>query len=633
MSANQSEPLIGPIRRRTWREVLRCAPLTASPHVALVITRRGRLVSVLPANARLTLSDYLDWPFEYREVDMRERLLQLDLQLESRDIGYTFLVALRLIYQVVRPERVAIEHADVLRELEEAITQRARAIARALGIEQSGLLKEYLVEALTSGNELPDRFEKLGLALRRADVAIELESHARQYAEAVREQTREHPLVLHFTIESNQPGAMFDVQVGGFYRMRSRESQPHSAATAEDTLRKAVQRTLQRVAADFAPHQDHEASTAMTDELWHDAVLKATLAADNLELLRPSAQARSGRRALIAPPAAPLLTDNPGPLHRPLRARLALPAPASASTGAPHAAADEPAHTEVFIVEPEPAPESSFAPPSSTAAALAHDPSPEADGAAELDWDAIAANVPTFATKGVPYDAPHQEHYQDDLETIDEDDGPASPWLAPLEPPVVDDPGMLATGNDDQPATLSAAPAQMQLPDATDDTPDWIAWQTALAQGHHDGDTADSALPAWHAAAPSHEDEAPPERRPAPLPIHELVARWIELLQSSGSTAFTYRARTIVAHPERTAAIICSLTDDPTLCDRVDDPRCCKLLATALYGVLNIDHQSHDAERPVAIHTPDVASPATPADEDEPDWLIFRHALKDPDPQ
>lgn len=629
MSATLSEPLIGPIRRRSWREVLRCAPLASSPHLALVITRRGRLVSVIPANARRALSDYLDWPFEYREVDMRERLLQLDLQLESRDIGYAFLAALRLIYQVVRPERVAIEHADVLRELEEAVTQRARAIARALGIEQSGLLKEYLVEALTSGNELPTRFEKLGLALCRADVAIELESHARQYAEAVREQTREHPLVLHFTIESNQPGDMFDVQVGGFYRMRSRESQPHSAAAAEDTLRKAVQRTLQRVAADFAPHQDHEASTAMTDELWHDAVLKATLAADNLELLRPSAQARSGRRALNAPPTAPLLTDNPGPPHRPLRARLALPAPASAITETPH---NECAHAEAPAVEPEPASRSSFAPPSGTATAPAHDPSPLADGAAELDWDAIAADVPTSTTKGAPYAALHQEYYRDDTETIGQDADLAPPWRTPIDPPASDAPGRPAPANDDQPGTLSIAPEQMQPPDVTAAAPDWIAWRTALDQPHDDNDDAGSALPTSHAAAPSHEDEAPPDRQPARLPAHELVARWIELLQSSGTTAFTYRARMIVAYPERTADIICNLTDDPALCDRVDDPRCCGLLAEALYGVLNIG-QPRDAERLAVTHAPDVALPATPADEDEPDWLIFRHALKDPDPQ
>ncbi len=310
MEAYQSDPLVSPIRRRGWREIVRFAPLTAQPHVALVIFRRGRVISIIPANTRRTLSDYLDWPFEYREVDLRERLLELNLRLDSCDVGYAFTAVLRLVYQVVRPERVAVEHADVLYEFETAIAQRARAIAQKLGIEQSGLLKEYLFEALMSGNELPQRFDQLGLALRRADVAIELDHHAREFAETVYEQFRDRPLLMSLALESSQPGATFAVQVGGFYRLRSRDGELHTPATAEPIIRAAVHRSLDRVAMRFAPQQEHDAVTAMSDELWHDTVLKATLAASNLELLRPAVQILAHPPALGASAPPPMLADS-----------------------------------------------------------------------------------------------------------------------------------------------------------------------------------------------------------------------------------------------------------------------------------------------------------------------------------
>lgn len=301
-----SDPLVGPFRRRGWREIVRFAPLTSQPHIALVVSRRGRVISVIPANTCRTLSDYLDWPFDYCEVDLRERLLELNLRLDSCDVGYAFTAIMRLTYQVVRPERVAVEHADVLHEFEAAIVQRARAIAQKLGIEQGGLLKEYLLEALMSGNELPQRFDQLGLALRRADVAIELDRPAREFAETVYEQFRDRPLLLSLDLESRLPGARFAVQVGGFYRLRSRDGELHTPATAEPIIHTAVHRLLQPIAARFEPLQEHDAVTAMTDELWHDTVLKATLAARNLELLRPAVRILTQPPALKAP-ASPLV--------------------------------------------------------------------------------------------------------------------------------------------------------------------------------------------------------------------------------------------------------------------------------------------------------------------------------------
>src|SRR5262245_12755241 len=120
MTEQPQTPLIGPPRRRGWREIVRLRPLSNIPHVALVVTRQGRLAGVIPANDRRVLSDYVTWPYEFREVDMRERLLLVARRVESCDAGYEFDATLKLTYQVERPERVALELEDALTELEDA---------------------------------------------------------------------------------------------------------------------------------------------------------------------------------------------------------------------------------------------------------------------------------------------------------------------------------------------------------------------------------------------------------------------------------------------------------------------------------------------------------------------------------
>src|SRR3954465_8021300 len=61
MSEQSQLPLVGPPKRRGWREIVWFRPLTASTHAARVVTRRGRLVSILPAGGPRALSDYLAW--------------------------------------------------------------------------------------------------------------------------------------------------------------------------------------------------------------------------------------------------------------------------------------------------------------------------------------------------------------------------------------------------------------------------------------------------------------------------------------------------------------------------------------------------------------------------------------------
>src|SRR5689334_18927985 len=98
MTEQIQTPLIGPLRRRGWREIVCVRPLSNIPQVALVITRQGRLAGVIPADDRRVLSDYITWPYDFREVDMRERSLLVRRRVESCDAGYEFDAALKLTY-------------------------------------------------------------------------------------------------------------------------------------------------------------------------------------------------------------------------------------------------------------------------------------------------------------------------------------------------------------------------------------------------------------------------------------------------------------------------------------------------------------------------------------------------------
>src|SRR5262245_49408733 len=181
MTEQSQMPLVGPPMRRGWREIIRFAPLTSSTHVALVATRRGQLANVLPANSVRVLSDYVAWPYDFYEVDTRERLLAIDQQLESCDAGHDFQVALRLVYQVVQPERVALDRENVPAELAQAVSLSVRSVGHAFGVEQSKAFEEYLQDMLLHGEDSVQRVRELGVVLRRADVAVTLDESARAY--------------------------------------------------------------------------------------------------------------------------------------------------------------------------------------------------------------------------------------------------------------------------------------------------------------------------------------------------------------------------------------------------------------------------------------------------------------------
>src|SRR5262249_39747342 len=156
--------------------------------------------------------------YDFREVDTRERLLALEQRLESSDSGYEFCVSLRLGYQVVRAERVALELEDVQAELSHAIVQNVRLSGRSFGVEQDKAFEEHIQEILLYGEALVQRVQSLGLAVRRADVTVTLDDDARAHADALRFAMRERPLHFQITVESLEPDRSFDVLVGGAYR-------------------------------------------------------------------------------------------------------------------------------------------------------------------------------------------------------------------------------------------------------------------------------------------------------------------------------------------------------------------------------------------------------------------------------
>ena len=325
MTEQSQLPLVGPPKRRGWREIVWFRPLTPSTHAALVVTRRGRLVSVLPAGGPRVLSDYLSWPYDFREVDTRERLLMLDQRLESFDSSYEFSVSLRLIYQVVQPDRVALELEDVSSELAYAVTQSLRLSGRSFGVEQDKAFEEHLQETFINSDALNQRARLLGLVLRRADITVTLDEPTRARAEALRFAMRERPLHFQVAIESLEPDRSFDVLVGGSYRLTERRAQDGPSDTIESAIQLAITRTLRRVGITFEPSDYPNAAKAMGEVLRKDALLQSELSMVQAQLLRPTVQIQPDRSMVHVPRPNSLEVpaERPDPMLR--RARQGLP--------------------------------------------------------------------------------------------------------------------------------------------------------------------------------------------------------------------------------------------------------------------------------------------------------------------
>jgi hypothetical protein len=606
MEEQSHTPLVGPTRRRNWRAVLSFQPQTVNAHTAVVRLRRGRVVGIVPANDRRTLSDYLDWPYEYREVDMRERPLVLSLDLESLDVGYRFDVALQITYQVVNIEHVVLAHADVLSELREAIAQRARAIARSLGIEQSSTLKEYLTEALTAGNELPKRYEALGLALRRVDITVDLGRRERTRAAEIAEHTRPRPFRRPFEVASATPEHTFHVQVGGFYRLSERNLQPGTTGDAEAALERAIAHALHRVAGEFDHAAGLQAIQAMTEDLWHSTILKADLAAVGIELLRPAVHLdRSAQRSLPLPSATGAL---PPPIAAPPIQPPALttsgdrwdpPAtPPSPAADVFPARADEGFRWSAIADEPPATPTSDFR---WDAVVESHgaDSKPPGDSrnkasdtvAHDFRWSAIDGD-------GAMDDTPASDFRWDAVDGGSAtDDTPASDfrWDA------VD--GGSAT--DDTPASdfrwdavdggsaTDDTPASDFRWDAVDDAPafNWQSAEPAAEQGSWPWEH-DQSQSGHHTAPPRNESDLHAPGEAVDTNMAKRVEAWVTLIAAHGDHHIEVYAGELSQEPTRLPAILIELDADSDALEGADDRYHQMALAMALRTRVNGMHNN-----------------------------------------
>jgi hypothetical protein len=658
MTEHIQTPLIGPLRRRGWREIVRVHPLSNIPHVALVVTRQGRLASVIPANGRRVLSDYITWPYDFREVDMRERLLLVRRRVESCDAGYEFDATLKLTYQVERPERVALELEDALTELEDALAQSLRVTSRAFGVEQAAALEENLREAVLYGDVLRERLEALGLGLRRADVAVELDERARARTEALREHMRERPLLAHLAIESLEPAISFDVLVSGGYRLTSRTLTIVPPEALDAALQEAIARTLRRVGIMFAPQDYSAAARTMAEALRHDALLQAQLSTAEIELVRPTVRIQPERHMVVAAQSAGPALPVPDSTDRARRAVPLLTGP----VGPSDEIGDSPPWAALGAMFGREAPRALPAPPvppapaaSATAAIVDVQSAGEAElrapigeegtedssgfepreqPVAEALWrEPEAAEVD--AVEDLVVDAP-DEQTDDAWRTPALEMSPAGAEEEPGPKPL-DEPAAKADILD--PAADRVLPGENADLDQADDlSPGWLA---PLAENE-----AHSAIeletPHWVAlgaafgrAEPTTDDRRPDQRievaeamltaQPNEPPIDgERIAQWIALLQADDPALFKLWSMELIARPAALPTILSVLASDPAEMDASDDRRYQRALADALVVLSEpppyLAAAAHSNVEAVAAHE------NAPDDEPAPDWLSLRRS-------
>jgi hypothetical protein len=581
MTEQSQTPLIGPLRRRGWREIMRIRPLSNIPHVALVITRQGRLTGVVPVNDRRVLSDYITWPYDFREVDMRERLLLVRCRVESCDAGYEFDTTLKLTYQVERPERVALELEDALTELESALAQSTRMTSRAFGIEQAAALEDNLREALLYGDVLRKRLEALGLGLRRADVAVELDDRSRSRAEALREHMRERPLLARLAIESLEPTISFEVLLGGSYRLTSRTQIIVALEAHDAAVQDAIARTLGRIGIVFAPHDYAAAARAMAEALRQDALLQSELSAAKIELVRPTVRIQPDRQMIVAAQSAASALPESDSSDRARRGPLLLSGPTDAPTDAPSWAAlgamfgretpralppaipnlsmdvdpveEADQHTSIVDVDrnagsdptpDQPAIEAIWRESDSTDIDLSRDFTAESHQQVDNAEAKLATESPNeLLTEAKIGDPEAGDQLYGDLTNLDQDSNESLGWLAPLA--------------EDQ--------ARIRLEQAA---PGWATLRDVTSQ----------AEPAT-AGQQSEQSPALPEEEPLD---RRRIAHWITLLQADGPALFKLWSMELIAQPATLPSILSALTSDLAALDRADDLRYQHALGEAL---------------------------------------------------
>lgn len=651
-------PLVGPPTRRGWREIVRFAPLTSSAHAALVVTRRGRLVDVVPANSPRFLSDYLGWPCELREVDTRERPLELEQRIESRDAGHAFDVLLRLVYQVSRPDLVALALEDPIAALERMARQSVRQLDRSFGVEQARGLAQNLGELIGSG-DVARRAQSLGLALRRVEVDAALDERARAFAEELSFHARERPFHFQLKVDSRDADGGFDVQVGGFYRLIDRA--PAGTLDALDAkIKPAVGRALRRIGMGFAASDYAAAGQAMADALRKDPLLEAELSSAQVQLLRPTAQILPDRGLLQAvpvvqpiPSAAPpdrLAAVDVQPSEKPRESFGAPPADEAPTLLAmregarPPAPAEPPASELPAWIQPAPAESPAWmepAPESYEPASAEYGASPEGEPAdrptdAPLDRLSSAAGAEQSALAD-PTEPIAQNELLVEQAAREQRVEIGSPDTAPVLPVDSAEPEWDQAIPDwlVAPQAGAPAPAEMEAPDrgyaapeqgkadAASSPPAELAGQGMAADW---GDTSVVAAPETGIGAPVAAAYASaPGTAAAPGQVvegtfDEPVASFIALLHTHGPAHFKMWALELREQPERLPEVLAELTIDGWMLNQAEERRHQEALARALAE--SPSRLAALAARPAAASPP---APEPPAEEpDMPDWMWLR---------
>jgi len=617
MSEHPQRPLIGPLQQRGWREVLRLRPIGSAPHVALVITRGGRLAGIIPADDRRVLSDYITWPYEFREVDMRERLMPIVLRLDSCDAGYEFDASFKLIYQVARPERVVIELEDTLAELEQALVQSIRATSRSFGVEQVKALEHNLLEALLYGDVLRKRLSTLGLMLRHADMTIELDERARERAEIMRDHMRERPLMVRLAVESLDSATSFDSLLGGSYRLTSRLPTAGVAEAGEAQLQEIILRTLRRVAITFAPHDYEAAERAMADALRHDSLLQAELATAEIELLRTTVKIQPDRDMVLAAqqttPALPAAEPSVGAYYTPAL----LPAAQTDAYQPPETPVPWAAFGQMFGREQEqPMPQDSFLPSENWPAQV-----PEEIDRGEQAFPAALDSAPedTIAPRifgdsaGADLSVPDLDSNQAEAKEAGMPENLAD--AAPAEPAP---PGEEVQGSPDQELIpwgwLGSAYSRSRPADTTS--------RSQASPDEPAAYTPDfSFVPA---------PEAPSNKAVEIDPAR--VVLWLNLLKADDPALFKLWSLELQGQPEALPTILSALTNDPNVLRLADDPSHQHALVLALQQPAALPKQPEEASPPAASSAlPPAPPPLAVPEESEPppDWLRLRRSWRD----
>jgi hypothetical protein len=636
----QESPLVGMLARRGWREIIRFQPPTSSALSALVVLRRGRLVGVIPAGGARVLSDYLCWPYEYHEIDTRDRMLIIEQRLPSRNSSYDFLATVRLVYQVERPEAVALAPGDPVAELERVVIQGMRQCSGTLGVEQAKTLEQSLIEMVQYGDTVRQRALELGLAVRRVDAEIALDERASAFATEQRLHTREQPLHLQLAIDSLDDRRGFDVQVGGFFRMTDRPSDVAASDATAAAIRQAMSRALQRVGITFEPADYAAAARAMAQALRTDALLEAELLLAHVQLLRPTVQIQPDRSMVQTPASAQLAALSPA---LPPAPALALPAPAArqprrrliigeqalelgaaapwanlaAATGRglPISVEEEPAFSPTAgAPQPVEAPAGLLLPPDTPAARV--------DAAAEAalfgpeppqeEPPALIQHDQTAAPMAAGDELPVLTNYYD---------GIAEP-LAP-QPKVVDDEPL---------ADADPSPALADLPEdgarATDELfPAWLVGTRFVELEPQPASTRTTDQEQYQGVDASHDEpdyergDIPiaPSAAPAPA-AGEYIAALTALLHSQGPGWFKTWVLELKDQPERLPEITAELTIDGWLINQAAEPR----IQEALLLALDAPPVPPARPAPAPVKPAPVVEQVADDESDMPDWMRLR---------